>query len=104
MTVGEFWVWLYLGRSGASLKFRQLRSAVFDALGYFLLVHLVGVFYWWGGAPNFGGLVFAYVITLGFLVLKIHTVAGVLILNTCILIPKFYTNTATGHLGNVVGK
>ena len=37
MTVGgmEFWVWFYFGGGGASLKFRQFRSAVFDALGYF---------------------------------------------------------------------
>ena len=38
----EFWVWLYFCGHGASLKFSQLESAVFDALGYFLLVCLTG--------------------------------------------------------------
>ena len=38
-------MWLYFCGCGASLKFRQLESAVFDALGYFLLVCLVGMFY-----------------------------------------------------------
>ena len=38
----EFWAWLYFCGHGTSLKFRQLESAVFDALGYFLLECLVG--------------------------------------------------------------
>ena len=29
-------MWFYFGGGGASLKFRQFRSAVFDALGCFL--------------------------------------------------------------------
>ena len=45
------------GLSGASLKFRQFRSAVFDALGYFTCVPC-GVFYlclvvFKGGVLNF---------------------------------------------------
>ena len=43
--VFEFWVWLSFCGHGASLKFRQLESAVFDALGYLLLVCLIGVLY-----------------------------------------------------------
>ena len=32
----EFWVWPYLGGVTASLKFRQFKSAVFDAFGVIL--------------------------------------------------------------------
>ena len=41
----EFWAWLHFCGHSASLKFRQLESAVFDALGYFLPVCLIGVLY-----------------------------------------------------------
>ena len=57
-----------------------------------------------GGALNFGDLTTGNVITWGFLILKMHTVAGFLISDTCILVPKFYTNTATGRPGYVVDK
>ena len=38
-------MWLYFCGRGASLKFRQLESSVFDALGYHLLVCLAEVFH-----------------------------------------------------------
>ena len=61
-------MWLYFGGGGASLKFRQFESAVFDALGCFALwTFVLGLYLSWtclgGGVLDFWWLC-AYDLTL----------------------------------------
>ena len=41
----EFWVWPCLGGGTASLKFRQFKSAVYDAFGVIFVLEVCGG--WW---------------------------------------------------------
>ena len=99
----EFWVWPCLGGGAASLKFRQFKSAVFDAFG---VVFVLGVCVGCGLFCGVSGITVTCFGLLGCLTdgwgLVIWLNVGLLVINyllrTCILFSCMCMTMTTGHL------